>query len=681
MNITIHRGVDQIGGCVTEYEYNGWRLFVDYGEQLPGTPETSVQVEGLTHGDLSRSVLLITHYHGDHVGCITDLPEELPIYIGKTAKEILGGLSEHLGHVDERQAAIYARLKYINTFSPGNLLEWGEFKIMPVIMDHSAFDAYAFRIEAGGLKVFHTGDFRTHGFRSGKLPAVIEKYVGKVDYMVCEATNVCRTANSIKPEPELQKEFIRAFTENKYNVVYLSSTNIDRLFGLYHAALKANRPFYVDGYQKKIMDIVAGRDRIWGKSRLYKYNEGHEPIVLHRDGDSFRVNEKFVDFLSDRGYVIIARGGEKFDNLLSRIPSEGRKTYLSMWNGYLDKSKAAYSPTLAKSVGRNCEYSHTSGHCDMESLENLVEMLRPKAIIPIHTDSPKTFAELFSDRWPVLIMKDGDTFRPIKDTNYDENLTAQVFAYKPLTDDIEIVENSYSLEAWSLDDRCIGEFMRKEDAIWALHHCVYALETHYGQSHIPLPIQRKNEIILLRIQNENNMNNIMIFAIGGAGCNIAEAIKEKASDKRLRDASFVFLDTDAQHLSKFEGDNNRIIRLKDESNAIPVELFRKVGSLIIVAGLGGSTTHKYLPEAVKVASSASVSDISIIATTPFLFEGEDRITKATETVSIIQNLENVRINLINNEDLVKRFPELNFINAFELADNSAMELIETTFIQ
>lgn len=419
MNITIHRGTDQIGGCVTEYGYNGWRVFVDYGEQLPGTPKTSLQIEGLTHGDLSRSVLLITHYHGDHVGCITDLPEELPIYIGKIAKEILEVSSEHHRYVDERQAALNTRLKHINTYSPGHLLEWGEFKIMPIIMDHSAFDAYAFCIEAGGLKVFHTGDFRTHGFRSGKLRIVIEKYVGKVDYLVCEATNVCRTVNGIKPESELQKEFIRAFTKNKYNVVYLSSTNIDRLFGLYHAALKAYRPFFVDRYQKKIMDIVAGRDRIWGKSQLYRYKEGREPIILHRDRNNFRVNEKFADFLSDRGYVIIARGGERFDDLLSRIPSEGSITYLSMWDGYLVKSKAAYSPTLAKSVGSQYEYSHTSGHCDMESLEKLVEMLRPKAIIPIHTDSPKMFAELFSDRWPVLIMKDGISLLLTQDIKYE----------------------------------------------------------------------------------------------------------------------------------------------------------------------------------------------------------------------------------------------------------------------
>ena len=36
MKITVHRGSNQIGGCVTEYESNGWKLFVDYGEQLPG---------------------------------------------------------------------------------------------------------------------------------------------------------------------------------------------------------------------------------------------------------------------------------------------------------------------------------------------------------------------------------------------------------------------------------------------------------------------------------------------------------------------------------------------------------------------------------------------------------------------------------------------------------------------
>ena len=62
MKIRIHRGTHQIGGCVTEYEHEGWRLFVDYGEPLPGEDKSDLHIEGLTHGDLSKSALLITHY-------------------------------------------------------------------------------------------------------------------------------------------------------------------------------------------------------------------------------------------------------------------------------------------------------------------------------------------------------------------------------------------------------------------------------------------------------------------------------------------------------------------------------------------------------------------------------------------------------------------------------------------
>lgn len=101
MRITVHRGSNQIGGCVTEYESNGWKLFVDYGEQLPGAPmsDKKLEIDGLTCGDLQKSALLITHYHGDHIGKITELPPELPIYMGKMAKEIASELANHLSTV------------------------------------------------------------------------------------------------------------------------------------------------------------------------------------------------------------------------------------------------------------------------------------------------------------------------------------------------------------------------------------------------------------------------------------------------------------------------------------------------------------------------------------------------------------------------------------------------------
>ena len=302
MNIKVYRGTHQIGGCVTEYEYHGWHLFVDYGEELPGGPKTGdLQVEGLTYGDISKSALLITHYHGDHIGCIPKLPKDLPIFMGRMSRDIQMELSNRLQMVDGFHRNMSERLKTVHTFEPGRPFSWGSFHIMPVTVDHSAFDAYAFKVEAGGVSAFHTGDFRTHGFRSGRLSDVIEKFVGKVDYVVCEATNVSRPLAASQSEHDLQKEYQELFKENKGNVVYASSTNIDRQFGLYHAAKNAGRVFIIDEYQKKIMDIVTQRDSLWSKSRLYQFLEHYKPFVLSVLKGEFWMNDRFKDLLEKKG--------------------------------------------------------------------------------------------------------------------------------------------------------------------------------------------------------------------------------------------------------------------------------------------------------------------------------------------------------------------------------------------
>ena len=419
MNIKVYRGTHQIGGCVTEYEYHGWHLFVDYGEELPGGPKTGdLQVEGLTYGDISKSALLITHYHGDHIGCIPKLPKDLPIFMGRMSRDIQMELSNRLQMVDVFHRNMSERLKTVHTFEPGRPFSWGSFHIMPVTVDHSAFDAYAFKVEAGGVSAFHTGDFRTHGFRSGRLSDVIEKFVGKVNYVVCEATNVSRPLAASQSEHDLQKEYQELFKENKGNVVYASSTNIDRQFGLYHAAKNAGRVFIIDEYQKKIMDIVTQRDSLWSKSRLYQFSEHYKPFVLSVLKGEFWMNDRFKDLLEKKGYVLMARSNPTFDSLIKRIPGE-KQVYLSMWDGYVDKSKAAYNEQLAKSLGKGYLRMHTSGHCDMNSLREVFRLLHPKAIVPIHTEKPEDFAQLFGDEWSVVVLNDGESISSISSETAD----------------------------------------------------------------------------------------------------------------------------------------------------------------------------------------------------------------------------------------------------------------------
>ena len=45
----------------------------------------------------------------------------------------------------------------------------------------------------------------------------------------------------------------------------------------------------------------------------------------------------------------------------------------------------------------------------MKSLREIFRQLQPKAIIPIHTDKPDKFAELFCDEWNIMRLHDGQS--------------------------------------------------------------------------------------------------------------------------------------------------------------------------------------------------------------------------------------------------------------------------------
>lgn len=533
MKITIHRGSDQIGGCVTEYEYKGWHLFVDYGEELPGGPKTGdLQVEGLTYGELSKSALLITHYHGDHIGSITKLPEDLPIYMGEVAREIQLVLSNHLKNKIPAHKDMVNLLQKVHTFKAGQVFSFGDFSIKPVTVDHSAFDAYAFRIEADGVSVYHTGDFRLHGFRSSSFFEAIEKYVGKVDYVVCEATNILRPNTTSKKESVLQRDFVSLFKEKKSTVVYLSSTNIDRLFSLYHAALKAKRPFYVDGYQKEIMDVVVNSKSMWTKSSLYQYGiPKPEPLMYHKfNKNRFFVSDSFKKYLDKKGYVLIARSSERFDDLLAQIPGE-KQIVLSMWDGYVKEGTEAYNENLANSLDGKYDYMHTSGHIDMKDLREFFRLLQPKAIIPIHTDSPEEFAKQFCDEWPIIRLYDGQSIAPIS-TSKADSCSARIFCTKEIEDGT-VYESRVDWEkAHGLDAKFIGAFKTIEESKFVLGHTLYRPAALVGYE-----IEDKEDLSPATIQTfDANKNLLATYTHGGhqpGGNKYQEACRFAAGEKAL----------------------------------------------------------------------------------------------------------------------------------------------------
>lgn len=85
MNIKVHRGLDQIGGCITEISTETSRVFIDFGQNLPGNGEPTTPEEDevlvtqiFAQNKKQHEAVFYTHGHEDHVGLFEYIPEDVP---------------------------------------------------------------------------------------------------------------------------------------------------------------------------------------------------------------------------------------------------------------------------------------------------------------------------------------------------------------------------------------------------------------------------------------------------------------------------------------------------------------------------------------------------------------------------------------------------------------------------
>ena len=394
MKLTIHKGTNQIGGCVTEISTENARVFIDLGADLIKDKEkanSKIYIDGLTTGNAKNSFLLITHYHGDHIGRIDHALPGIPIYMGETAREISMAIAKRINKKLEL-------LEKIKTFKIAGEFKLGDIKVTPFMIDHSAFDAYSFLIEADGKRIFYTGDFRLHGPRGKKMVenGLFEKKATNIDFLICEGTNISKPGTA-QTEAELGKEAAKLFKNPKHKYVFVlcSSVNIDRIFEFYKAydgVFKRKRPFIVlDDYQNEVLKIVS--EEHGKKSGFYNF--------IHNEADT------------KDGYCFLIRPSNAkniLDKYFPMSPDESLIIY-SMWDGYIGKNEKVNNKELIELLKpyNNIKRLHTSGHADVETLQKVEGIIKPKHIIPIHTEKPEMFQKLFEN---TILLKDGVPYEP-----------------------------------------------------------------------------------------------------------------------------------------------------------------------------------------------------------------------------------------------------------------------------
>lgn len=398
MIIKIHRGATQIGGCITEIRTSRAKLIIDLGNNLPGSTSPDFTYDEITEIVKDADAIFYTHYHGDHIGFMSVVPEIIPQYIGAGAQDVMRCKYDALNKKGEYQHEVEA-IERMRNYEAALSMTFNDIKVTPLYCSHSAFDAYMFKIECNGVVILHTGDYRGHGYMGRKLILMLEKYVGQVDVLITEGTMLNRNKETVKTEQQIQKDATEILSKHKYVFALGSSTDIDRMAS-FHAACKAtNRHFYVDKYQNSVLKTFTNHTL----ASLYDFSntEGYKGTTFELWDIRHIRKKSIVNNMKRRGFLMPVRSsGEYIIQAMKNIYTDEEPILLySMWDGYWKGTEEQRIPGViairAMFKPENIIQMHTSGHADVDTLADVCKTVNPRiAIIPIHKEINTDFCTI-----------------------------------------------------------------------------------------------------------------------------------------------------------------------------------------------------------------------------------------------------------------------------------------------
>lgn len=413
MQITIHRGLNQIGGNIVEISTDSTKILLDSGlelepveiyeeneknkenkgnEEIKEVESNEVHNKNINFNKLLAknkfSAIFISHYHADHIGLLRNAQKLPPIYMGELAYNIFKATEEY-----KKQPVNFEPAGYLRHQVP---IVIGDITVIPVFADHSACDSYSFIINADGKTIVYSGDFRSSGRKS--FNSYLNALPQNVDAVICEGTNAGKDTVYLN-EVQLEEKMIDVMKNANQVFVLMSALNIDRVVTVFKAARKSQRIMLQDVYMSLITDIC-------GKNipnpRTFKdvyaftskglddeqYKKYFEIYGTKKIGKERISNEKFV--------MCIRSSFKSYLQKLNKIKKlQDSVLIYSMWNGYKKQKNMKNFLHFAESLGMEIIDLHTSGHADCIALERFLERTNPKFIIPIHTVNNNWFFEKY----------------------------------------------------------------------------------------------------------------------------------------------------------------------------------------------------------------------------------------------------------------------------------------------
>jgi ribonuclease J len=246
----IHRGTQQIGGTCVELEADGARILLDLGLPLDAddlSDDLLPDVSGLRIEDPTLSAIVISHGHGDHWGLLPLCKPKVPIAMGAATARIMSAAAPFVPN------SFVPNVSF--ELSDRKALQIGPFIVTPYLVDHSAYDAYALLIEAGGRRLLYSGDIRSHGRKGALFERLVSSPPQHIDTMLMEGSSLGRLDENAQfpTEAEIEARLAENFKLPGFVMISASAQNIDRIVSIYRACKRTGRTLLLDIYAMEML--------------------------------------------------------------------------------------------------------------------------------------------------------------------------------------------------------------------------------------------------------------------------------------------------------------------------------------------------------------------------------------------------------------------------------------------
>jgi len=380
-------GLGEIGKNMTVVEYEGRIVVVDVGLRFPTAdmlgidlvlPDFSYLRERA--GDIEA--IVVTHGHEDHLGALPWVLRELdvappPLYGGDLTVEMARSkLDEH-------------RIKDapLNRLDPGDAVDLGPFSLELVHMTHSIPDACAVALTCELGTTLITGDYKFDQTPVDGEPADVARLaeLGRDGILLLcgDSTNADRMGWSPSESgvgPRLEEVFGRC--EGRIVVTSFAS-NIHRVQQVIDAAAALGRKVALVGRSMR-KNVNIGRQL------------GHIEVP-----DGLLVQPREIEDFPDHRLVVISTGsqGEPLSALRRMAHNDHRQVELHRGDTVvfsatpIPGNERAVNETIDRLYQVGCEVIttrdapiHASGHGYAEELKLMLNLLRPRYVMPMHGD-------------------------------------------------------------------------------------------------------------------------------------------------------------------------------------------------------------------------------------------------------------------------------------------------------